>query len=57
MTLLSWSIGEPLALMRRPRLSIGSPFEASSGKPSLSIRGVPVGCGQEPVVKMWPQKW
>src|SRR3954470_23443385 len=37
--------------------STGCPSLARSGKPRESIRGRPVGCGQDPVVKVWPQKW
>src|SRR5215211_5165266 len=37
--------------------SIGCPSAARSGKPRESILGNPAGWGQEPVVKMWPQKW
>src|SRR6266540_1941027 len=37
--------------------STGWPSPARSGKPRESIRGRPVGCGHEPVVKVWPQKW
>src|SRR5687768_13977644 len=49
-------IGSPEPLIRRPRLSIGRP-SLRNGKPLASIRGNPCGCGQDPVVKMWPQKW
>src|SRR3954447_177712 len=37
--------------------STGPPSLARSGKPRGAIRGNPVGCGQEPVVNVCPQKW
>src|SRR3954447_15743534 len=58
--LRSWpssSTGWPASFTGRPTSSIGWPSLARSGKPRESIRGSPVGWGQEPVVKVWPQKW
>src|SRR5438034_4031377 len=49
--------GYPCRSTRRPRSSTGTPSRARSGKPCASIRGRPVGCGHDPVVKVWPQKW
>src|SRR5262245_58395009 len=49
--------GCPASFTGRPMSSIGCPSLARSGKPWESIRGRPVGCGHEPVVKVWPQKW
>src|SRR5512132_2333377 len=37
--------------------STGCPSLARNGKPRESIRGSPVGCGHDPVVKVCPQKW
>src|SRR3954454_12424605 len=53
----SSSTGWPASFTGRPTSSIGWPSLARSGKPRESIRGSPVGWGQEPVVKVWPQKW
>src|SRR6266545_2590204 len=50
-------IGWPASLTGRPASSTGWPSTARSGYPRESIRGNPVGWGQDPVVKMWPQKW
>ena len=46
----SASTGCPAALTGRPRSSTACPSLARSGKPCASMRGSPVGCGQEPVV-------
>jgi hypothetical protein len=40
----------PLLLTMRPALSTGLPSLARSAYPRVSIRGSPVGCGQESVV-------
>src|SRR5918995_409759 len=53
----SSSTGCPASLTGRPMSSTGCPSAARSGNPRESIRGRPLGCGQEAVVKMWPQKW
>src|SRR4051812_37691435 len=51
------STGWPESLTGRPMSSTGWPSLARRGNPRESIRGNPVGCGQEPVVKVCPQKW